>query len=575
MKKNQVSFFDNPLKVYLALVLPAFLLYAKSFGYDFTTLDEQWMIVQNAKSLGQWSYLKTLFSSDVAHAYYRPLFMLTLFIDFQLGGLSPFIYHLSNLFWHLASVILLYRFLAFYNESKKTAFSLALLFSVHPILLHAIAWIPGRNDSMLCAFMLASFIYLNRYLKHGDKRNLKLHLLFFACSLFTKETAVLFPLIYILFFYLQKNRQNKAILKTCLYWFAIGMIWFIGRKTSVESEHTFNGNYAESIKLFFLSMLAYTGKAFIPVQQSIYPRAGDLPVIPGILALAILIILWFKPGVKDKKIALLGLFLFFFLLTIPVWYSVALGGKEQYEHRIYASLPGLFLFILQLKFQKENKILLYAIYTLAIVFFIRTYTRMDVYKDKITFATAGTMDCPDFYLFHYQLGGQYLEEDRYEEALQNFKVALKMRPDMHRIYNSIGSAHYFLGEYKPALENFNKAISLSAFNPEYYRNRCMTYDHLNDPQNAMKDLMILRKCCGNVVPQGAQMEIVKKWDALYNGLTKKMIADPSNANLFFRRALLNFQIGRRREGLADLRAATGLDPENLIYRKTLLTFSGR
>ncbi|MBL7934055.1 MAG: tetratricopeptide repeat protein [Bacteroidia bacterium] len=575
MKKSEPSFFDNNLKVGLALIIPAFVLYAKSLSFEFTSLDEQWMIIQNARYLEQWSFLKTLFVKNVAHIYYRPLFMLSLFIDFHIGKLSPFIYHFSNLIWHLGSVILLYRFLRFYDDTKKTAFFLSILFSVHPVLLHAVAWIPGRNDSMLTVFMLASLIHLNYYFQNETKKNLGLHVLFFGCALFTKETATVFPLIYIALIYLQKNGQFKLILKTSAYWLSIVLGWFVLRNISIESIHTSGGNYTESIKGFFLSLIAYTGKAIIPLQQSIFPRVGDLPLIPGICALIIIVVLWFKPGLQNKKVALLGLFIFLLLLIIPVWYTVGQGAKEQYEHRIYAPLTGLFLFAVQLKSGRDNKILIYVICFLSLLFFIRTYSRMDVYQNKTTFAMAGTKDCPDYYLFHYQLGDLQLEKGNYEEALQNFKTALKMRPDMHRIYNNIGTTYYFLNDYQSALPYFNKAISMCSFNPEYYRNRCVTYDRLNDAQRAMSDLLVLRKCCGNIVPQAAEMEIAKKWDALYNGLTKKIMHDPTNAEFYFKRALLNFQIDRRPEGLADLRAATGLDPANEIYRKTLLKFSGK
>jgi hypothetical protein len=196
MKNTQASFFENKTITFLILLLPAALVYAKSLAFDFTSMDEQWMIVKDADFLSKWKNIKVTFQQPTAEVYYRPLFMISLITDFHLAKLSPFIYHFTNLCLHLFCVALLYQFLVLIKADKKAALLFSVLFSVHPVLLHAVAWIPGRNDLMLGVFTLLAFIYLLKYLSELKAKFLILHLLFFICALFTKENAIVLPFIF-------------------------------------------------------------------------------------------------------------------------------------------------------------------------------------------------------------------------------------------------------------------------------------------------------------------------------------------------------------------------------------------
>ena len=53
----------------------------------------------------------------------------------------------------------------------NVSFLFAIIFTVHPISTYAVACIPGRNDSMLTCFVLASFIFFLNYLKTQTAAN--------------------------------------------------------------------------------------------------------------------------------------------------------------------------------------------------------------------------------------------------------------------------------------------------------------------------------------------------------------------------------------------------------------------
>jgi hypothetical protein len=89
-----------------------------------------------------------------------------------------------------------------------------------------------------------------------------------------------------------------------------------------------------------------------------------------------------KPGIKDKKLAVFGLLMFGSLLALPLWFSASKNGAEHYEHRIYSAMPGLFLFLSQLKLNIQSKWFLPLFVCVFSLFSFRTFTRLDIYKNK-------------------------------------------------------------------------------------------------------------------------------------------------------------------------------------------------
>jgi hypothetical protein len=340
------------------MLLPAFFVYFKSFQFGFTLMDEQWLIVQNTDLLKDSLALKSAFFKSITGLYYRPLLLFSLFIDYKIGRLSPVIYHFTNLAFHLLSVYLLFRFLSLNKVSKTLSFCLALLFSVHPVLLHAVAWVPGRNDSMLCVFTLASLNFLSRYLNEKNNRLLFFQILFFVAALLTKETALILPLVFSAAYFLQKKIQSKAFIVLLGIWLSMAFSFIVLRKSIVEVPPPNQLAFFEVLQNFISAMLLYLGKTIFPIQQSVLPLLKNASLVPGFAALFVVFLFFLKPGIKDKKLAVFGLLMFGSLLALPLWFSASKNGAEHYEHRIYSAMPGLFLFLSQLKLnirkQKKN-----------------------------------------------------------------------------------------------------------------------------------------------------------------------------------------------------------------------------
>jgi len=504
------TIFTSPLKTTLALLVPSFVLFVKTLSFDFTSFDEQWLIFQNAPFIAKWSSIIDAFTKPMTASYYRPFLVLSFIVDYHLGKLSPTIYHFTNLCLHLASVYLLFSFLLSCNIDKKTAFLSSLLFSVHPLILHATVWVPGRNDLILCVFSLLSLIHLNNFITRNNIKFFALHVLFFCCSLFTKENAVALPVIF-LFLYITRPHSKNKIFYLCLFAWIVLSVLFLQMRNHVIPISTFNIS-AKGVKDFFLAFIQFIGKTMLPFNQSILPKTNTLSVFIGLGSMAMLIFLAAKFGFKDKKLALLGLFIFVALLIIPVWFGAFKSSGEHYEHRAYTSLAGFMLFLSQLKFDIESRRFQSIFLGIFCVFFIKSFTRTNIYRNPSTYIDRGLKERPDFYLFYHQKSQNLYKAGKYIETLPLLAKAIALRPDKAELYGNRSSSEFMLGMYQEAIDDLNMAISKSDFRIEYYLNRCMVYNKIGDIENALKDYAILKQYYGDKIPASLQKSLNEKWE---------------------------------------------------------------
>jgi hypothetical protein len=89
---------------------------------------------------------------------YRPLPILSFFVDAALGGRAPWPYHLTNLLLHSTVCVLLFTFLRRQLRDERLSLFAALLFGLSPWLAEAHVWINGRSDLWLALFMLLALL---------------------------------------------------------------------------------------------------------------------------------------------------------------------------------------------------------------------------------------------------------------------------------------------------------------------------------------------------------------------------------------------------------------------------------
>ncbi len=111
-------------------------------------------------------------SSPDSHflAYYRPLSHLSFATDWAIGGGNPAVFHATNLLLAMVVAGLAADGLMRWTRSTYPALFGALLFAWHPTKAESVAWISGRTDLLLAAFMLLACIARSTHLVRGGGR---------------------------------------------------------------------------------------------------------------------------------------------------------------------------------------------------------------------------------------------------------------------------------------------------------------------------------------------------------------------------------------------------------------------
>ncbi len=560
----------NNYTVYISIFLLLVLLYGKSLFFGFSPMDEQWLIVKNVPNLTGTKSIIDAFTKPTLGIYYRPFFLLSFVLDYRIGQLSPFYFHLSNLIYHFIFCCLFFRFLTLFSVSKQTTFVFVSIFIFHPLLLHSVALIPGRNDLIFGVFALSSIICFTQYLKSFRINLLVLHFLFFICALLTKENAITLPFIYLFLYYITIKPIKKQLVVFVLFWIAISMSWFLLRKNIVSVIPLFSSNWLLIIKNFTFANFVFLGKILFPINLSVFPTLQNSGPIYGIISFVIIILAWLKVGVKSKKIALFGLFLYFILLAIPTWFGSVNSGGEHLESRMYTSLIGIFLFISQLKIKWESKNVKYVLILIFIGFGIKTIVRMNIYKSEISFTEAGLKDAPDYYLFQVQKADYEYDHKNFKEAITYYTNSTHLRPDKAEIYNNRANAYVALNMNAEAIKDFNTSLELEGFNEVIVINRCLSYFALGDLDNAMNDLITLKKCCTRIIPPNLEKDLTDKWiKKEINKLNGLIDNEPKNDLNYFIRAKRFLNINRYEDARKDIEMACLLNPNNSEYKTVL------
>lgn len=132
---------------------------------------------------------------------YRPVSNFFYFLDYSLFQAKPYGSHLINIVIHCFNAFFVYWIIDHIFLSSALALFTALLFSLHPIQSEAVAVMSYRADILAAFFVLSAFYCWVNFQKGGfsDKKYYAAALLMFFLAVFSKESAVMLPLVILLF----------------------------------------------------------------------------------------------------------------------------------------------------------------------------------------------------------------------------------------------------------------------------------------------------------------------------------------------------------------------------------------
>jgi 4-amino-4-deoxy-L-arabinose transferase-like glycosyltransferase len=391
---------DRP---WLWLSISVFVVYGLSLSFGLTELDDIIFVRDMKPYYEDLGNLVVSFQRGLFHPtndmYYRPLFLDFMLLNYQLTGDSLVAFHFVNILLHLGAVFLLYSLLKKLNLKPLHAFLLALIFAIHPVLSQAVAWIPGRNDTLLAIFTFSFLIFCIDYSNKGKIKSLLFSFLTLLGAFFTKETAVFNAPVAFVLLTVCLNKKWLGNRQLLLYasWLVAFAIWYIVRaNATLKYTYTDPAVIAHDFIHHLPALVQYLGKIFLPFNLSVFPIIRDTVYYYGIAAILILILLLYFAKRKNLRLAISGIIIFI-LFLIPAFLVPNKMNDQSFEHRLYLPMFGMLLVLSQtiIFLNKTNdKQLMYNIVGVCGIFGAINIWHQQDFKDKITFWTKAEASSP-------------------------------------------------------------------------------------------------------------------------------------------------------------------------------------
>ncbi|MDI9356659.1 MAG: hypothetical protein QM536_06525 [Chitinophagaceae bacterium] len=332
---------------YILIPLVGFGLYAQTMAYGYVGFDDTFFIIDKAAYVEYFSNIYKGFTHSILFGYYRPLLSALVIMEYTLGKTAPFIYHLSNILIHLLSCLLLFRLLCLLEYDRWISFWTTLFFTVHPLFTQAVAWIFGRNDSLLAIFILSSVIAYIQYQKTSKKTYLFLHLFWYTACLLTKETGVILALVCFTYSVFKVQKEHSIHLKKIVFfWVMITLAWLLIRHNVMKETSIPPIENAIHAFFFHISFIFESiAKLILLINQSVYASYSLFTSLigGGVYLLLLGLVLYIKP--RFSIVLWTTVWWFLFLVPPMVLPVTSIDLSDYLEHRVYVPALGFIIFL--------------------------------------------------------------------------------------------------------------------------------------------------------------------------------------------------------------------------------------
>ncbi len=308
----------------LLLILFCFaFLYSTILTFRYTGAD---FFAQIAGNTNLNEALTTPLSKEfLGDSWYRPVDTITLTLNYQLGGLHPFIYQATNLIIFLATVLIVYFFVKTIFQSKKLAFLSSIIFGLYPLNMYVVPTVTQRAEMLIALFFMITIITLHQFLKTENK----IWYILSVCSAFLVVTSkeigfIMMPVLVFIYIVINQKHESSSIrniirlmipfFMTILVYFSL-IALFLG-EYSARGLQTGSQGLINLLTDRFIALSIFLKSIVYPVDpfdlDFTYVTLFSGAQIPWGYVIAIivgfLLFIWFVYYLFQKKISIKSLF---------------------------------------------------------------------------------------------------------------------------------------------------------------------------------------------------------------------------------------------------------------------------
>jgi protein O-mannosyl-transferase len=444
------------------------LIYVNALDNPYTYDDVR--TVQGNRSLDDLRAFKRI----VLRESMRPLVNVSYALDRAIWPWQLVGHHLSSVLLHVLNVLLVFQLAWVAVRDQRShappgideraspevvAFLAASLFGLHPLMTEAVGYISGRSEVLYTCFFLLALLSARRWMIGEGVKWIVLATGLWAAALMSKEVAVFWPLIASMYDHLVlgspeadwRRRFRLVYMPMLAVTVAIGVIR-VGILVLVENPGESHLMW-QFIPVEMVVCFKYFQLALVPAGQTIFHQIEPIrsPFDPTFLMAVAWLAVWLGLAWRLRRhngLVALGM-IWFVLLFVPSSLLVLLDlGEPMAEHRAYLSTAGLFLAVgagfgwawafFNTRTAQSRLLVRCLIAMWLTVLGAMTVLRNEIWGSPVRLWLEAVDRSPDIWVPHLLLGEALHERGAAEQALGEYRMAMRLRPEEPTTYMKVG-----------------------------------------------------------------------------------------------------------------------------------------
>lgn len=494
------------------LLLSILAVYGQVRSHEFVNYDDPQYVTENPhvrSGLTRDGLVWAFTSFDGANWF--PLSWLSHMLDCELFGLDSGWHHLTSVWIHALSTLLLFRVLKRMTGARWRSALVAFVFALHPLHAESVAWIAERKDVLSGLFWVLTLGAYAGYAARPGRARYAMTLLVFCLGLMAKPMLVTLPIVLMLLDRWPIRRGLRVLEK--LPFFAVA----VAASAVTYVAHQQGGAIAsfELVPLpvrfenALVSYAVYILKMFWPTNLAVfYPYSLKPLVVPAVfagLALGTVTVLVVRAFPRRPYLAV-G-WLWYVVTLAPVIGLIQAGAQARADRYTYLPMIGLALasvWGIAEALEPWPRIRTALAAAMCSACLVLTWFQVGYWRDDISlyqhaidvtsdnyiarFNLASVLEAkgkpveavaqlretvrvrPRFVTAHAELGQLLAKQGQPEEALRELQTAVSLRPDDADAHFRLGSVLGTLGRNDDAAAEFSQAIRLQPENADAHYN---------------------------------------------------------------------------------------------------------
>lgn len=445
---------SRPHPTVVSLLLLGSAAYATALAGRFQ-FDDFYLIVNNPEMSG----LSTAWRSLPVSL--RPLTKLTLALNVSWHGLRPVGFHLVNVAIHLCSGVLLYRIAGSIQGWRSSGFSPAWLataiFLLHPAQTDAVTYLSGRSTSLMTAWILLA-LWLALGARLGSRRALARRcaaLFAFLAAVLSKETALVYPLLYLTWLVVIEDRPWRQALADAAPYAALSVVVFLGlfvhpRYHTLIVDAASRLPWKDAALSHVAAVVALLGVLVFPWRVNIdhaLPTAHSLGDVWPQLCTLVAVILFVAWSARRSRVVLGGA-LWGFAALLPTQ-SLLVREDLIADRMLYLPMAGFSLALAGLLAHANAAVLRRwpkvraapvgppIALAIAVILGVSTARRNLLYGSEAALWQDSVAKAPQNARAHHNLGYSYELAGELQPAVREYRIAIALEPDNTRYRDSL------------------------------------------------------------------------------------------------------------------------------------------